>query len=106
VAFNLTGCTVHFQVKVKDKVIAVTDREGPYICEMSRLAHFLDISSQLVVTLSTLRAGSPLPIGRFLVLISIRGWVDLRAIVRLEELGQLKNPMTSGIEPVTFRLVV
>jgi hypothetical protein len=28
------------------------------------------------------------------------------AIVQLEGLGQLKNPMTSsGIEPVTFRLV-
>jgi hypothetical protein len=29
-----------------------------------------------------------------------------RAIVRLEGIGQLKNPMTSsGIEPATFRLV-
>jgi hypothetical protein len=37
----------------------------------------------------------PLPPGRFLVLISVRGWVDPRATVQLEELGQLKNPMTS-----------
>jgi hypothetical protein len=29
-----------------------------------------------------------------------------KTIVRLEGLGQLKNPMTSGIEPVTFWLVV
>jgi hypothetical protein len=38
--------------------------------------------------------------------ISVRGWADPRAIVRLEGLGQLRNPMTlSGIKPVTFQLV-
>jgi hypothetical protein len=45
---------------------------------------------------SALRAGRPLPPGRFLVLISVRGWVDSRPIVRLEGLGQLKNPVTSA----------
>jgi hypothetical protein len=50
--------------------------------------------------------GCHLPPGRFLVLVSARGWVDPRAIVRLGELNQLKNPMTSsGIESATFRLV-
>jgi hypothetical protein len=55
---------------------------------------------------SALHAGRPLPPGRFLVLISVRDF-DLRAIVRLEGLPQLKkNPKTcSGIEPVTFQLV-
>jgi hypothetical protein len=51
-------------------------------------------------------AGHPLPPGIFLVLISIRGWVDYRAIVRLEGLHQLTNPRTlSGIEPTIFWLV-
>jgi hypothetical protein len=35
------------------------------------------------------------------VLISVRGCVDLKAIVWLEGLGQSKNPMTSGIKPPT-----
>jgi hypothetical protein len=50
------------------------------------------------VRLSALRAGHPLPPERF--------WYSflLEAIVQLEGLGQLKNPMTSlGIEPATFR---
>jgi hypothetical protein len=36
------------------------------------------------------------PPGRFLVLISVTDWVDSRATMRLEGLGQLKNPMTSS----------
>jgi hypothetical protein len=55
----------------------------------------------MAMRLSALRASRPLPPGRFLVLISARGCVEPRAIVRLEGLGQLKNPMTSSeIEPV------
>jgi hypothetical protein len=56
----------------------------------------------MAVRLSALRAGQR----RFLVLISVRGSVDHKTILRLEGLGKLKNLMTSsGTEPVTFRLV-
>jgi hypothetical protein len=53
----------------------------------------------MAVRLSAVSASRPLPLGRFLVLISVRGWVDPRAMVRQEGLGQLKNPIiSSGIE--------
>jgi hypothetical protein len=59
----------------------------------------------MTVRLSALRAGRPLPPGRFLVLISIRGWVHLRATLRLEWLDKLKNSTSSGLEPANFRIV-
>jgi hypothetical protein len=94
----------HGKVKVK-KAVPVTDRGGPQGCETSRFPYFLDNRLTMAVRLSALRAGRTLSPGWFLVLISVRDWVDPMAIVRLEGLGQLKNSMTSVIEPATFRLV-
>jgi hypothetical protein len=59
----------------------------------------------MAAKLSALRAIRFSTPGRFLVLISVRGWVDPRVIVQMEELRNLKKSTSSGLKTATCRLV-
>jgi hypothetical protein len=80
---------VIFIVKGKGKAVSLQARSGP---ESSRKLRFPDFvtTAQDGSRLSALRTGLLYPQEIILVLISVRGWVDPRAIVRSEGFCQRK----------------
>ena len=87
----------------KGKAVPLQARRDP---EGSRKLRFPDYVTTALDGGKVLRIGHLYLQEMLLVLISVRGWVDPRAIVRSEGLCQRKIPMTpAGIEPATFRFV-
>jgi hypothetical protein len=90
-----------------NKAIPLQTLTNPQGSSRLRLLEFPNNRHMKVVRLSAISTGRLYPKERFLVFISVRGWVHAMAIVGPEGLSHWKIPVTpSGMEPTTFRLIV
>jgi hypothetical protein len=89
----------------KDKAVPLQAWRGPGGSRKFRFSDFMTMAQDGGRVVSPMHR-PPLRPGRLLVIISVKSWVDPRAIVWSEGLSQWKIQMTpSGIEPATFQLV-
>jgi hypothetical protein len=104
-------CCVSMVIKiqiniVKYKVIRVPTSCRPWGLREVEAPRFVDNWQMNLLRVSALWSGRLYPQKIFLVLISVRGWVDPTAIIRPEGFCKWKIPKTPlGIEPAPSRIV-